>query len=316
MKIEKICVLGGSGFVGGHLVTRLANSGRQVKILTRHPERHRKFTVMPGVKLLEADVFDDQVLREQFADCDAVINLVGILNGSEQQFHRVHAELPARVADACVEGKVRRLLHMSALNADADHGPSVYLRTKGEGERAAHRAGEQGLQVTSFCPSVIFGPDDSFFNRFALLLKLSPVLPLACPEARFAPVYVGDVVQAFENALENSASFAQHYQLCGPEIFTLKQLVDYTARLLGRKRLVVGLPDNLSRLQAKILQYVPGQPFTMDNYQSMQRDSVCQQNGLAALGITPTSTETIMPQHFAGTSKSARYNTLRKGSRR
>ena len=295
MKVQTICILGGTGFVGGHLVTHLANEGHSLKVLTRHPQRHRELAVLPTVALVGAGIGDPAALEAQFAGCDAVINLVGILNGSEAAFQALHADLPRRVAEACRKAGVPRLLHMSALNADPN-GPSMYLRTKGQGLQAVMQA--EGIHATAFCPSVIFGPDDSFFNRFATLLKLSPVIPLACPDARFAPVYIGDVVSAFALALEDASTYGKSYELCGPRVYTLKELVEYTAQLIGRKRLIVGLPDGLARLQARIFEHLPGQPFTTDNYNSMQRDSVCRSDGLAALGITPHSVEAIMSRHF------------------
>lgn len=316
MKVQTICVLGGTGFVGGHLVRRLFNAGRKVKVLTRYRERHRELLVMPTVELVEADVRDTAVLEREFAGMDAVVNLIGILNGSEAAFRAVHAELPARVAAACKTAGVKRLLHMSALNADPVDGPSLYLRSKGEGEGAVHQAARDGLRVTSFRPSIIFGPDDSFFNRFASLLKLSPVLPLACPNARFSPVFVDDVVSAFELSLDNEATFGQRLELCGPKTYTLKELVEYTARMIGRKRLVVGLPDSLARLQGQILQHVPGQPFTLDNYRSLQVDSVCRTNALPALGITPRSVESVMPRHLGGGGRRGPYSLFRRGARR
>jgi NADH dehydrogenase len=187
MRIEKICILGGTGFVGSHLSTRLANNGYQLRILTRNRERHKKLIVMPDIRIVQIANLDADTLQTQFAGCDAVINLIGILNGSEQAFTRLHADLPQHIINACSAAGVSRYLHMSALNASAEHGPSQYLRSKGAGEDTAHAGVEKDIHVTSFQPSVIFGPDDSFFNRFAALLKLAPVLPLACPNARFAP---------------------------------------------------------------------------------------------------------------------------------
>jgi NADH dehydrogenase len=311
MKIQKICILGGTGFVGRHLATRLANRGYALKVLTRYPQRHREIGVLPGAELVGADIHDPGILAEQFAGCDAVINLVGVLHEySNQSFRAVHAELPAKVVEACRASGVKRLLHMSALHADAARGPSQYLFTKGEGEQTVMQA--QDLAVTSFKPSIIFAPDDDFFNKFAGLLKFNLVLPLACPNSRFAPVYVEDVAQAFEVALENDATIGQSYELCGPRVYTFKEIVEDIARMLGKKRLVVGLPDSLARLQAKIFGMLPVKIFTMDNYLSLQVDSVCSCNGLEALGITPHSVEGIMPAHFADHP----YDTLRQAARR
>jgi NADH dehydrogenase len=186
---------------------------------------------------------------------------------------------------------------MSALHADATRGSSLYLRTKGAGEEMA--LAQADLQVTSFRPSVIFGPSDSFFNRFAALLKIAPGLfPLACPQARFAPVYVGDVADAMAIALTDRGTYGQVYDLCGPRIYSLQELVELTARLIGAKTIVLGLNDFSSRLQARVLQYAPGKPFTMDNYLSMQTDSICAHNGMAELGIRAESVETVAPTYL------------------
>ncbi|MDQ5911138.1 MAG: Complex subunit family protein [Pseudomonadota bacterium] len=311
MKIKKICVLGGTGFVGRHLATRLANQGYSLKVLTRHPQRHREIEVLPGTELIGADIHDPKALAEQFAGCDAVINLVGVLHEyANQSFHTVHAELPAKVVDACRVTGVKRLLHMSALHADAAKGPSQYLFTKGEGENTVMQATD--LAVTCFKPSIIFAPDDNFYNQFAGLLKFSLALPLACPNSRFAPVYVEDVAQAFEIALDNDATIGQRYELCGPRIYTFKEIVEDIARMMGKKRMVIGLPDAMARLQAKIFGLLPVKIFSMDNYLSLQVDSVCACNGLEALGITPHSVEGIMPAHFADRP----YDTLRQTARR
>lgn len=316
MKIDTICILGGTGFVGGHLITRLVNEGYRVRLLTRHRERHREFLVMPQVSLRGVADLEADTLVVQFQGCQAVINLIGILNGSEQAFRAVHVELPARVVEACRQAGVRRYLHMSALNADAEHGPSQYLKSRGAGEDAAHAGAEHGIRVTSFQPSVIFGPDDSFFNRFAALLRLAPMLPLACPNSRFAPVYVGDVVEAFARTLADEATAGQRYELCGPKVYTLRELVEYTARLIGRKRLIIGLNDKLAWWQGKVFERLPGQPFTTDNYLSLQVDSVCRQDGLAVLGIEPKSAESLMPRFFGETGSHARFGDFRRLSGR
>jgi len=311
MNTKKICVLGGAGFVGRHLVTRLANQGYSIRVVTRHPQRHREIEVLPGAELVGGNIHDPQTLQEQFTGCDAVINLVGVLHEySNQSFRTVHVELPGKIVDACRAVGVKRLLHMSALHADASKGPSQYLFTKGEGEQVVLQA--EDLAVTVFKPSIIFGPDDDFYNQFAGLLKFNPVLPLACPNSRFAPVYVDDVAQAFETALENDATIGQSYELCGPRIYTFKEIVEDIARMLGKKRCVVGLPDSLARLQAKIFGVLPVKIFTTDNYLSLQVDSVCSCNGLEALGIVPRSVEGVMPAHFADD----RYDKLRQAARR
>ena len=273
----------------------------------------------PNITLLQADVHDSAVLRREFSGCGAVINLVGILNETGKRgsgFHRAHVELPQRVADAAVASGVGRLLHMSALHADAGERDSLYLMSKGEGEDRVHAAAEHGLVVTSFRPSVIFGPGDSFFNRFAGLLRLAgPVFPLACPNSRFAPVCVTDVSEAMCRALD-SATGGERMELCGPDVYSLRELVEYTRDLLGLRCRVIGLGDTLSRLQARALGMVPGKPFSMDNYHSLQKDSVCSNNALPTLGITPAPVTAVVPGYLAGRNSRGRYQSLRRQARR
>lgn len=316
MKIERIALIGGSGFVGRHLTRHLHNRGFRCRVITRHAHRHHELRTI--AEIVEADAFDRQQLTAALHGCDAVVHLVGILNaeGKERSFRRMHVDLVENVVAACHAAKVVRLLHMSALNADQGSGGSLYLRTKGEGENRAHTLGKPGIAVTSFRPSVVFGPDDSFLNRFAALLKIPGPFPLACPDARLAPVYIGDVVEAFANAVENPETFGRHYELCGPTAYTLEQLVRFIARGIGRKKSIVRLPDWASRLQASILQYFPGRPFTPDNYLSLRTPSECRDNGLAALGVTPTSLENAGVRILSGTDKNQHRNALRRLSGR
>jgi uncharacterized protein YbjT (DUF2867 family) len=314
MRIEKVCILGGAGFVGRHLATRLAREGLRCRVPSRHPQRHRDLLVLPGLELTTVSDFDTASLQQLFAGCDAVVNLIGILNPRHDgDFRKVHVELVDRIADAGRESGVKRLLHMSALNASASQGSSEYLRSKGEGENQAHTRGHAAMCVTSFRPSVIFGPGDGFFNRFAGLLRSAPgVVPLACSQARFQPVYVGDVADAFARSLQDHRTWERHYELCGPRVYTLRQLVEYTAAVIGRRVRVVELNDALSRLQARAMQYLPGKPFTFDNYLSMQMDSTCHSDGLAQLGIRPHSVEERVPAYLGGGGERSRYGQLRR----
>ncbi|MEA3275730.1 MAG: complex I NDUFA9 subunit family protein [Pseudomonadota bacterium] len=298
MNNRRVCILGGGGFVGHHLAAGLTDAGYLCRVLTRHPQRHRDLQVLPGLELRQADIFDAATLAGQLRDCFAVVNLVGILNETRgQSFQRLHVDLVDRIIDGAREAGVERYLHMSALHADAAAGTSLYLRTKGEGEDRAH--GQTAMGVTSFRPSVIFGPGDSFFNRFATLLKLTPgVFPLACPHSRFAPVFVGNVAGAMIASLGDESSLGRRFDLCGPRIFTLRELVEYTAETIGRKTLVLGLNDFASRLQARVFQLLPGRPFTMDNYLSMQTHSICDQNALSGLGIRPTDIGAVVPGYL------------------
>lgn len=310
-----VCLLGGTGFVGGHLAALLSAQGYRVRIPARRAMRHRALRVLPGVELVEADVLDTVVLRALLQGCAAAVNLVAILNeGGAGRFQDVHVKLPRNLAKLCREAGVGRLLHMSALNADAARGPSRYLKSKGEGEDLVHQA--EDLQVTSFRPSVIFGPDDHFFNRFARLLRLPvPVFPLACPDARFAPVFVGDVARAMLVALEDPRTIGQRYDLCGPRVYTLKELMELTARVLGLRRRVLGLPASLSRLQAAVLGHLPGRVFTHDNYLSLQVDAVCGGAFPAVFGIEPSTVETLVPVYLGHRDQRGRLDDYRQKAR-
>jgi NADH dehydrogenase len=299
MRTKTVCILGGTGFVGQHLVSRLGQSGWQTRVPTRRPHRHRDLKLIPHLSLVTVQRLDGPALAEVLDGCDAVVNLVGILNeDGATRFDRVHVELVRELIGAAADAGVTRLVHMSALNADATAGGSAYLRSKGAGEDLAHR--DPRLEVSSLRPSVIFGRGDSFFNRFASLLELAPgVFPLACPDARFAPVWVGDVCEAIARMLDDPHTVGHRYDLCGPRVFTLEQLVARTAAWTGRRRLLIGLNERASQWQAKLFERLPGKPFTMDNYRSMQTDSVCEgQNGLLELGIHPSDIDTIVPTYL------------------
>ena len=317
MAKRSICILGGTGFVGRHVASRLVKAGHRVRVLTRHRERHRDLLVLPTLELVEADVHDESTLREQFAGYDAVINVVGILNekgDSGQGFRAAHPDLAEKVVQACRDTGVGRLLHMSALHADAERGVSHYLRSKGAAEDLVQRAATYDFRVTSFRPSVIFGPGDSFLNRFARLLKWSPGLfPLACAHARFAPVFVGDVAEVMSRALDNPHTYGQRYALCGPHTYTLQQLVEYTAALIGVRQRVVPLGRTLSRLQAEILEHAPGKPFSRDNYRSLQIDSVCEEPFPTIFGLTPATLEAEAPRYLALKTYRARFTDFRRG---
>jgi NADH dehydrogenase len=298
MKPQKIVVLGGTGFVGSHLIPRLATQGLAVTVLSRNRERHRELSVLPTVRVLSADVYDPKVLTAHFKGADAVINLVGILNEpgfDGSGFRRAHVELTRLAIEAMKAAGVPRLLQMSSLRAG--EGESWYLKTRGEAEAAVK---ESGLDWTIFRPSVIFGRGDGLFNRFATLLKLALVMPLARANARFAPVYVGDVCTAFERALVDRATIGQTYELGGPDTVTLREVVEMTRDALGLSRLVVGLPDPIGKLQAAVFGLVPGKPLSLDNFRSLLLDSVPRHDGLAELGIRPTPMIAIVPRMLRG----------------
>ena len=318
MAQRTITVLGGTGFIGRHLTERLTAANWLVRIPTRHPEHHRDLLVGRRVELLQGNINDPDFLAASLAGADAAVNLVGILNERGHDgsgFRAAHVELPRKVVGACQAAGVPRLLHMSALNADAEKGPSHYLRTKGEGEALVH--GVTGLAVTSFRPSVVFGPGDSFFNRFADLLRVMPVaFPLACPHARFAPVYVGDVAAAMVSALDTHATIGERYELCGPRSYHFIDLVQYTARIIGVKRRIIPLNDALSRLQAAVMEYAPGKPFSRDNYASCQLHSTCSGPFPEVFGITPRSVESVVPGYLGWESRRGPYGRYRRAAKR
>lgn len=302
MRPLRLCVLGGSGFVGTHLCGELVRQGHTLTIPTRVVARARHLQVLPTVRVTRADVHDEQTLTALLAGQDAVINLVGILNESGRDgsgFRRAHIELARKLVAACRATRTDRLLQMSGLNADPN-APSHYLRSKGEAERIIRDEGGPDLAWTLFKPSVLFGPGDSFINRFAGLLASLPALPLARPEARLAPVWVGDVVSAMTRALADPETAGESYELCGPEVHSLRDIVAYTRDTLGLRRAIIGLPDWAARLQAAIMDFVPGKPFSTDNYRSLGVDSVCRVDGFARLGIRPSPMRNIVPGYLGG----------------
>lgn len=323
MRYENILVVGGSGFVGRHLVGALAARGARVTVPTRRRERAKHLILLPTVDVVEADVREPRVLAGLAAGRDAVVNLVGVLHSrrarrSEEgpnhygpQFAQAHVELAQSVVAACRESGVKRLLHMSALGADAK-APSEYLRSKGIGEQLVLAADD--LAATVFRPSVIFGPEDRFLNLFARLVALFPVLPLGSPGARFQPVYVGDVVRAFLAALDSREAAGKRYDLCGPREYTLRDLLEQVCRITGRRRLIVGLPDSLSYLQAWTMEFMPVTLLTRDNYDSMQVPSVC--DCAFPFGIQPVALETAAPAWLAPAGPRERYPQLRWRARR
>ncbi len=313
MKTRRVAIFGGTGFVGRHLSARLIDCGIEVRVLTRNAQQHRDLKVLPGLRLIEGDPYDAGDRARLVAGCDAVINLVGILNEQgAATFRRAHVELPKGILETCRQQGIRRLLHMSALNADATRAPSQYLRSKGEGENLVHTYGRE-VAVTSFRPSVIFGPEDSFINRFARLLRLTPgVFPLACPDARFAPVWVGDVSLAFIQALDDPCSHGRRIDLCGPKDYRLREIVDFVARTIGVHRAIVGLPDWAARLQARLLEWAPGKPFTRDNYLSLQVPSVCPPGSERC----PNSMEALVPTWLGDRHHEIRLQKLRAMARR
>jgi NADH dehydrogenase len=291
MQRLSVCILGGTGFVGTRLVARLISEGHRVTVLSRDREQHKHLLVLPGLILENCNVYDPAALAERFRGQAVVINLVGILNErgfGGGGFRRTHTELTRGALQAARSAGVTRLLQMSSLGASVT-APSHYLRSKGDAERLI-QSDAGSVDWTIFKPSVIFGPGDSFLNRFAALLATLPlVFPLAKPNALMQPVFVDDVVAAFVHCLHGGATSRQTYELGGPQRYTLREIVAFVARITRRRRLIIGLPDFVARFQAAVMDFVPGRPFSSDNYRSLTIDSVCREDGFARLGIKPQS---------------------------
>ena len=309
-----ITLLGGSGFVGTELTQRLASEASEVRVLTRRAQRVKAFRVLTNVEVIETNVHDEKELQAAIDGSDVVINLVGILNSAgsnaKNSFDGAHAELTATVVKACKSAGVPRYLHMSSLGADAENGSSDYLKSKGVAENHVQKA--KHLASTIFRPSVIFGPGDAFFNRFATLLQLAPIMPLACADAKMQPVYLGDVCQSMIDALHNPDTIGQSIELGGPDVFTLKEIVTMTARLKGLKRPIIALPDAIGKIQALCLEFVPGKPFSRDNFASLQTDNVLPES----VKPQPTSVSAVVPRYIGNSDLNGELQSYRTMARR
>jgi len=315
-RITSVCVIGGTGFVGRHVVHLLQDGGYTVRVPTRRYESAKDLMVLPNVEPVEADIHDSQVLSTVLSGMDAVINLAGILHeghGSRGNFQQVHVELPRKIVQACAAQGVRRLLHMSALGADAQS-KSAYQRSKAAGEAAVRTAAT--LAVTVFRPSVIFGPEDSFLNQFAALMRRLPVLALACGDAKLQPVYVEDVARAYVSSLENPATFGQAYALCGPKVYSLQQLVQYVAALQRQRRWIFTLGKRASYYQAWLLEKLPGKLMTRDDYHALSGNNICDGAFPAVFGFQPTALESIAPQYLGPQAMISSYDAWRGRARR
>ncbi len=318
MKFRNLLMIGGSGFLGSHLAHRLSTQGINLRLPTRRRERAKHLLPLPTAEVIEADVSDPAALARLMAGQDAVINLVGILAGGSGQpygrgFSSAHVELPQKIVAAMQAAGVHRLLHVSALKAAAD-APSGYLRSKAAGEAVV--LGARNIDTTVFRPSVIFGAGDGFLNLFAGLLRNAPFLPLACPNARFQPVWVENVASCMAMSLSQPESLGRTYDLCGPHPYTLRQLVEYVGTVTGHRRPLIGLPDALSYLQAWAMEYVPGVPMSRDSYFSMQIPSLCEAGCSLPFGVAPTALEAVAISYLTDGRARARNDEFRAKARR
>lgn len=308
MKPKQLVVLGGTGFLGSYLVPRLAQDGHRITLLSRNRERRRAFNVIPGVEVRSIDVYDGNALRHAIQGADAVIMLIGILNPSGRySFQETHVELPRRLAAACHAANVPRMHLMSALKAG--QGLSQYLKTRGEAEAMLRHS---GLDWTIYQSSVMFGVDDGLVSRFAGLMRRMPVLPLARANSRMAPTFAGDVAEAIARCVNHDAlSLDRSFELYGPEVLSLGEIVRKIREAAGLRTHIIDLPDSLGRLQARFAEYLPGKPFSRDNFLSLRTDSVGKHDGYATLGITPQALSPWLPTLIHGSPRQQRLDAAR-----
>ncbi|NOS95319.1 MAG: complex I NDUFA9 subunit family protein [Methylotenera sp.] len=310
MQIKKVAILGGSGFVGSAVVAKLAAAGYLVTVLTRRYDVAKHLILLPNVSLLECNILDYHALNSALRGMDAVINLVGILHQSRRvSFNTMHHQMPAQLAKICADLGIKRLLHMSSLQA-ANSAPSQYLRSKAAGESALLAFSNQ-LNLTIFKPSIIFGRGDRFINLFATLIKFLPAILLAKPNAKFQPIWVEDVASCFVNSLENTATFGQSYELAGPTVYTFRVLVQQVMHTLGLQRPIIGLNDTLSYAQAFMMELLPIKLMSRDNVRSMEIDSVSQQPIPAILGVQPTALEAVIAEYLVDHTSRGAYDRFR-----
>ena len=315
MALKKVLLLGGSGYVGTYIANRLSQRGIEVTIPTRRRERTKALIIQPGIEMPEADINCPDILAALVAGHDAVINLVGILHSRDVKFPysadfaNAHVELPKKIVAACKQAGVRRLVHMSALGADPK-GPSEYLASKGDGE-AVVMAAQGDLDVTVFRPSVIFGFGDSFLSMFASVLRKAPFFPLGFGQARFQPVWAADVADAFVDCLEDTATFGQAYELVGPKTYTLRELVEYPAKLCGSSARIIPLSEGWAYLQAGLMWLAPNPLMSPDNLRSMQVDSVAGPGSQSPAGWQPTALEAIAPTYIAHNTPKGKLDSFR-----
>ncbi len=313
--MKTITILGGSGFIGSSLVAKLDQAGYQVKVLTRRREQAKHLILLPHVSVVECDLYEQHQLKSQLAGSDAVINLVGILHPSgKHSFERVHHQLPRRLAQLCEELGIPRLIHMSALQAAAK-APSDYLRSKAAGEAAVLERSKR-LKVTIFKPSVVFGAGDQFINMFAMLVKYLPVMLLAMPHAKFQPVWVEDVTSAMVNALENKATYGNTYELGGPEVLSLQDIIEQVMCMLNISRPIIGLNRTFSMVQAWFMELAPKPLMTRDNVKSMLVDNVTAEPIAPELGVSPARLSTVMQPHLQNATQRGAYNAFRTAAGR
>ena len=299
-KLSKCVIFGGTGFIGSNLASKLASHVSEIVVLTRNPDAHKSLKIIPNLSLVKSNLNDERNIRDNLSNADLVINTVGILNEFDQinTYENLHYQLVKKISNAVKFNGVRRLLHISSLNAKQNE-TSKYLHTKGLAEDFIMSETSKFCKVTVFRPSIVFGEKDSFFNKFATILKFSPILPLACPYAKFQPIYVGDLTDYMIKTINDEQTYAQKIDATGPKVYSFIDLIRLTLSVMDMYRVIIPLNHMFSKLQARVFQNLPGKIFTMDNYNSLQLDSTSNSGFIGS-----TTVEDLLPKYLILNDKS------------
>lgn len=310
--VKNILVLGGTGFIGRHLVSQLAKQHYRITLPSRNPELHKSLSIIPNLSLIKANCHDPNALMQLSEQQDAIINLIGIYrqkNRADMRYQQVHQELAQKIVNACYANKIKKLIQFSVLNANAKHASSEYLRSRGKAEDIMHNAADETLSVCSIKPSLVYGPDDHCFCLFARLLKQYPYYaPICYPQTQFSPVYVGDVVTLVSRLLNDSSSTNQRHQVFADKKYTLQNLIEYCAELMSYKRRLIPLSPLLSKL-------MPGANWlSKAHIHGLQTAHTLNSNisALKQFGLSPTVVEAQVPVYLANRNQRARYAHLRQ----
>ena len=312
LDLDKITIIGGMGFIGSQLAAKLSKFCKKIVILTRNKASNSGITVLPNLEIIQVNVNDERILKEHTKGSDVLINLAGILNEFDKinTFKLVHNDLVKKISNTIQANKIKRFLHISSLNANPTSS-SNYLKTKGMAEEFLLENTSSFCKVTIFRPSVVFGEKDSFFNKFAKILKFSPIFPLACSSAKFMPIYIHDLTDFIIDSINNTKTYNTSIDITGPKEYTFRELINLTLKFLGIRRLVIPLGDNLSKLQAIIFERLPGKLFSIDNYHSLKVDSVSSEGFKGT-----TCVEDIVPTYLNRLKNKSHVKKLRKKSGR
>ena len=311
-----ITVFGGSGFLGRYIVRELAKKGYRIRVAVRRPDLAGHVQPMGAVgqvHAIQANLRYGWSIERAIQGADGVVNLVGILHESgKQSFESLQAEGPGLIAQACKAAGISTLVHVSAIGAD-EASPAAYARSKALGEKAVRAAVPEAIIMR---PSIVFGPEDQFFNRFAGMARMSPILPVVGPRTRFQPVYVGDVADAVALAVDGGAKPGTTYELGGPDVDTFEGLMDRMLNVIGRKRAIIAMPTRVAELQAKVFELLPNPPLTVDQVKMLATDNVVSDAAIAegrtlrGLGLSPAAVDAILPTYLWRYRKHGQYAAL------